>query len=113
MAKKSYSLALKKEVIDLDGTPYTLKEMTGAVRDQYMQEFNNRMITSADGKTKITNYSGLQSKLVSFCLFDKEDKPVPEEVISKWPSSTVEALFKDSQLISGISKGEEEKAKNA
>ncbi len=110
MAKK-YSLELKQETIDLGGETYTLKEMSGAVRDQYTQEFSNRMTTSADGKTTIKNYNGLQAKLVSFCLFDKDDKPVSEEAISKWPASTVEALFHDAQMISGIIKGEKE-AKN-
>jgi hypothetical protein len=107
-----YSDEFKSLPIKISGRDYTLKEIDGTQRDAYLNDMASRM-KFEDGKPAgIKNFTGLQSKLLSMCLFDPDGKPVPQAVINKWPSSLQAALFDEARKLSGLDKEAGEEAKN-
>ena len=106
----------KVRVTDENGltTRMTLKEMTGANRDKYVQKQAARAKTSADGKTSwITNFDNIQVDLIERCLFDENEKPVPAMVIAQYPASVQVALFKACGELNSLDMASEEKEKNS
>lgn len=101
---------------DAKGVPthYTLREMDGNQRDEHMQDSASRMKFDEKGNAKgLSSYKGIQSKLISLCLFDAEGKPVPEKTINAWPATTISGLFKAAQQLNSLGDDAEAAAKNA
>lgn len=96
-------------------TDYILRELDGEGRDAYLNNLGSRMRHNPkDGTPQgVKNFTGLQSSLVSKCLFTKEgDKPVPETEVQKFPASVQSALFERAKEISGLDDDAEEEAGN-
>lgn len=119
MKDLSFSLKLKELPVKIETTKgiektYTLKELTGAGRDAYMDDFSTRTIRDKDGKptAQMTKTKNFQAGLLHSCLFDDKDKPVDVEVIQSWPSNVVSDLFLAAQELSGLGRAAGEEAKN-
>jgi len=109
--RKSFSLKLKEEEIDIDGVPYRLRELTGAQRDAYIKTQSDRAERNVEGKViGVKNFDGIHTKLLSMSLVDASGKLVKEEVLRSWPSSVCEALYTAAQELSGLDKAEEKGA---
>jgi len=116
--KLSFSLKLKMLPAFLDDVEYTLKELTGAARDEHLDTMRERMkFNEETGKAVgINTLKGIQTGLLSLCLYDDKDKLVEKDVIAGWPSTTVTGLYEAAQKLSGLDedlKKREEKAKKA
>ena len=73
---------------------FTLKE---PMCDDVVQWRNLQMATVrfVDGKPQgVGQIADVEPLLVSLCLFDKDDKNVPQEHIETWPSKIVSKLYK-------------------
>lgn len=82
---------------------YKLREFDGVSRDAYVEFiFGCSELDEASGKRRITNPKGLETALLSRCLFDGEDKPVPPDVFDKWPERVRKELFKLAQELNGV-----------
>jgi len=120
MEELKFSLKLKEipvNITDVDGQEksYTLRELTGAQRDTFLDEMGSRL-KYAGGKIQgLTNYKGLQASLVSLCLHDDKGNSIKKEIIQSYPASVLSDLFDAAQDLSGLVVGEEEleKLKNA
>ncbi|GAF69709.1 unnamed protein product [marine sediment metagenome] len=113
MKELDFSTKLKEVPVKLDGKSYTLRELGGEERDQYVDLINERITISKDGEVEsISQYAGIRSKLVSDSLFDSEGANVSIETINKFPSSVLQSLFKKAQKLSAINKKNKKKAKN-
>ena len=114
--KLSFSLTLKTKSVELDDAEYTLKELTGAQRDDHMDSMRDRMDFSEKGETpRLKSFKGLQAGFLSLCLFDSKDKAVEQDVILSWPASVQGELYKIAQDLSGMNEvpaKNEEQAKN-
>jgi len=111
-----FTLKLKTLPVELDEKQYTLTELTGQQRDAYLNVSANRVKMDEKGKvTGIKNFDGLQTHLLSLSMRDPQGQLVLETEIKGWPSTVVEALYAESQKLSGLATGKEageEAAKN-
>ena len=113
------SLVRKTKKIKITGEDggtklYTLKEMTGANRDNYVSSQIKKAKIGPDGKpVGITDVDGAQSNLIAKCIYDENDKPIPESVIAQWPASAQTAVFKVCRDMNGMDEESEEKEKNS
>lgn len=104
------------DVEENDGTirTYTVRELSGALRDQFFDSMNRRSTgVTQDGIRSFKTFKGMYSDLLTLSLFDAHDQPVPAAIIQDWPSSTQEALFRIASELSGLDKKAAEKAKNS
>lgn len=118
--KLTFELKLKSIPVELanpvSNVPesYTLSELTGDKRDEYLNDTASRMKFDAQGKAQgVKDFKGMQAKLVSLCLTKGNGgEKVSIDTINTWPASVVSALFKEAQKLSGL-ETPEEPAKNA
>jgi hypothetical protein len=108
---------LKTVSVEIEGADgianaYTIKELTGAEREKYLDTVSARMKYVGDKPVGFTTYEGSYTKLLAMCLYDSTGAKVNVETIKQWPQSTVEALFKEAQSISGLIATAEGEAKN-
>lgn len=117
---ESLTLSLKRNTLpvtltDDDGIEknYELRELSGADRDRYLTDMSKRMSYGKDGKAQgISNFDGLQARLVSMSLYDSEGKQVPFDQIQSFPAKVLSALFDAAQELSALNVSGEEAAKN-
>lgn len=92
---------------------YTLQELDGLERDQYLNELANRMKVGKDGKPQgIRDFKDLQAKLVSRSLVNEKGENVLVAVIQKWPVHVQKGLFDTAQKLSALEEASEKDAKN-
>ena len=86
-----------------DGTEYecVLREMTGEVRDAYLQGMMGRMDMGAAGGPRMKNVKDVQATLIALCLF-KENKQVPVDEIKRFPARVQKALHEKCQEMNGL-----------
>ena len=88
---------------------YRLMELDGTHRDVYMNKIRDNTVVSQDGKPlRMKTFEGSQSGLLALCVFDANNKQVPEETIQMWPASTLTALFNMAQEMSKLNVSEDE-----
>lgn len=99
-----FSLTVASAPVTLDGKPYTLRELTGAQRDQYLTTSAARLLKNEEGKAiGVKDFNGHQSELLCLALTDDSTNTlVPQETIAGWPGSTVSKLFKKAQALSNL-----------
>lgn len=123
-----FSLKLKSIPVVLEDTTgnkgdFTLIEMDGEGVDKWhgfvQEKLNLAPESNEDGSIKVkvksdTNLdlTGMESKLLSMCLFDSKNVLVPEGVIQKFPAHVRTALFDAAQKINGLDVESKKKAKN-
>lgn len=88
----------------------SVKEMTGAQRDSYFNKANTK--TKIDPTNNqvvgLRDYDGLYSTLLSYCLYDKDDKIIPESKIQEWPDSAQRALWEVAKDLNGLDKDKQD-----
>lgn len=113
-------LRLKRKEVEVemegvDGKPvkYILREMSGGERDAYLNSVADRMKYAADGKVAgVKNFSGIQSLLLSACLYGPDGKMVEAKDIELFPASTVGELFAMAQELNALNNKGMDQAKN-
>ena len=107
--RKTVSVVLEDE----SGTEhnYTLKELSGAERNTYLNKMTGR-VKMVNGQAQgIKSFDGFQADLLRISLFNDDDEPVSVDEIEALPSSTQQALFDKAQELSGLN-AEPDSAKN-
>lgn len=85
-------------------TTFTLKEMFGGIRQEWQESQRQRYGLDYSGQPAgLTKFKGLEADLISKCLFDENDKPIPAEMVQGWPSSTQAALYQLCIQLNAIS----------
>lgn len=105
---------LPVELEDENGvtTKYTLRQMDGAQRDEFLNDQARRMEvvgTNPDGtqQTKISDFTGLHAKLLSLCLTeDATGKPPTLATIQSWPADVQQELYKEAKKLNGLGEAE-------
>ena len=101
-----------------DGTVsnYVLREFSGGVREQHMDENIKRMIMDDSGNmVGVKSYLGSESKLVARCLFEitpSGEKQVSIGTVQAFPSHVQEALVDKAREVCGLNVEAKEEAKN-
>jgi len=114
---KKYSLRLKSMPLVIEDESgveqhYTLKELTGLQRDEFVNKTTARA-QDAKGKEKRHDAKGLASDLLAMCLYDSQSRLVPAQVINNWPSEMQQDIFMEAVELSGLMKKAEDASKNA
>lgn len=81
---------------------YTLREMTAADRDDYLDGLRQRIVNTPDGKQTIGNFKGMQADLLALCLKNPDGGDVTKEEIQAWPAPVVSDLFKAAQELNHL-----------
>ena len=89
---------------------YTLREASGAAACTYRNAMIRCTTLGSDGKaTRMDNIADTEPLLVSLCLFDDKNRPVPVETIRSWPSRIVTKLYNKAREISSLEEGPTER----
>jgi len=94
-------------IVDLDGKDrvYKLKELTGEQRDIYLGHFKFSM-TVVNDKPQLQTGEDFQAfsavQFLAMCLYDEDDKPIPEDAIKQFPATVISQLHKAAQTLSGL-----------
>ena len=98
-----FSSKLKTQPVKIDGKKHTVKELTGEQRDDHGDYVRTTNMNVEGSIIKgIKTMKGLQSKLLSLCLYDENGELVPQDVIEKYPAKMQGALHKLAQKLSGL-----------
>lgn len=92
---KQFRTKIRSEKVSIDDqTDWSLIELSGKERDEFLMELKSRYVDST-GKlsNSIIKVKGLQAFLISMCLRTPAGDIVPIEVIQQWPAETVLALY--------------------
>ena len=108
-----FELKLKQQDVELSKEKYTIFELTGRQRDEYLNNVSQRVKYVNGVATGMSNLTGLQSSLLAMCLKDEDGKLVKESVIQDFPGSVQSQLFTIAQKLSGLDQAEKiEEVKN-
>lgn len=107
-----FSLDLAEVPVELDSKSgesraYVLREMTGKQRDLYLQSLRKKATVGKDGQVTLNNFDGLQSNLLTRCLFNSDGENVSEDEIQEFPSKVQTILFEKCQELNGLNQEEE------
>jgi len=91
---------------------YTMTELNGTEREAYLNSIVGKFEVTSSGKSRVKNFTGLQSNFLAKCVRDDAGVLVPTKVIDKWPSGLQSELYKRGQRMSGMDETAEEDAKN-
>ena len=87
----------------IKGKRYTLKEASGDAACRYRNAVLSALQVSKTGEvTGARNLADTEPLLVSLCLFDEQDKPVPIKTVRSWPARVVRTLFEKAADISDL-----------
>ncbi len=98
---------------------FILREFVGIGRKEWFEFLGGSasLNKNEDGEfevmiEKVEALAGMQTRLLSLCLFDEKDVAVTEEYINSTFTATVlDDLFKAAQELNGLNKEAEEEAK--
>jgi hypothetical protein len=92
---------------------FTLREFNDTQRDEWMEFIREAGLTSEEA-AKEKSHTGLQSELVSRCLYDPQGERVTlESLRTEWPATVITALFMKSLDMNALTKEALDEAKNA
>lgn len=112
--RKRLSKRLKEEAFDMecdDGQvrTYTVRELAGTQRDEYMESRKENFNHDKDGNvTGIKTMKGMIANLLKHCVYDDTGKVVSAEEIERWPISTQQELFQMALEVSNVMPKKEE-----
>jgi hypothetical protein len=91
---------------------YTMRELTGEEREAYLNGIRDKFEVMPNGKSRVRNFTGLQSGLLAKCVYDDNGALVPLKLINKWPAKLQSDLYKRANKMSGMDETAEDDAKN-
>jgi hypothetical protein len=83
---------------------YTIREMSVAEREQYVDLLRVNMIFNSEGKAVgVKKMEGTSSALLTRCMQDvSANRLVTKEQVEKWPSRVVEQLVEEANRLNGF-----------
>ena len=89
--------------VKLQGKTYSLREASEDAACRWRNAVLKAVKPDSNGKpTCLDNLSDTEPFLVSLCLFDDKDKPVPLPVVRSWSARIVKKLFAAVKEISDL-----------
>ena len=124
MAELVFETTLKEVPVTVDGKSYILRELDGRQKGKYLNKMGGRIVLNSKGEvSSFKDYAGLESTLLSLCLYGEDGKLVPPSIMdgtpdtTGWPSTVLGKLFDAAQDLSGLNeesrKKQEAEAKNS
>jgi hypothetical protein len=113
-----FSLKLKTESIVITNAQgkdenWELREMISAERDKFMDLLKERVELDGEGNVKtIKKVEGTHNELLTRTLF-LNGIPVKADVLNSWPATAVGELYRQSQILNGLTKAVSEQQAEA
>lgn len=113
-----YDEGLPEEPVKIRGVggiikEYILRCMEGFEREKYIDEFSAKVRFDAAGKPLgLKNYKGMETDLLSRCLWTPDGKRVPREWVNGLPPTVLSSLYKRAEKLCSLDKGSRQAAKN-
>ena len=109
---------LKEVPVEIDGKSHILRELDGHQKGKYLNAMGGRITLNSKGEVaSFKDYSGLESVLLSKCLYGEDGVLVATTVMDGWPSTMLSKLYNTAQELSGLTEesreGQEAEAKNS
>jgi len=118
MAELVFETTLKEVPVTIDSKSYILRELDGRQKGKYLNKMGGRIVLDKEGNIKaFKDYAGLESTLLSLCIYDSDNKLVEALVMDGtedkrgWPSSMLGELFDAAQELSGLNEEARKKQK--
>lgn len=112
VTKKRKSRPLEVENEDGTITNLTIREMTGTLRDRWMNQMGKAVKIDPTGKNgKIQDHTGLYAGLIAACCYNEKGLQLAEGEVQSWPASQQELVFEICQEMNGLTKKAEEAEK--
>lgn len=103
------SLEQRTRIVKYRGKKYTLREASCGVAVHYMNQRQECYVYGDNGELiAMRKVASLEPLLISGCLFDENDTPVPESVILDWESRVTRALYDEAFSISELGSKDKE-----
>lgn len=103
MADLVFVTTLKEIPVKIDDKDYILRELDGKQKGKYLNKMGSRIVLNEKGQvSSFKDYTGLESSLLSECIYDSDGKLVPASVMDTWPSTVLTKLFDVAQELSGL-----------
>lgn len=118
LADTEYSLDLEEVIIKIKNKAgvlvvYTIRELTGDGRNEYMNFQAMKARYGSDGKVSgIKDIKGLETRLAALSLFGPDNKPVTEKELAAFPGKLLKKIAMIASRISGLDDKAEQRAKN-
>jgi len=121
METLKFNLTITKIPVDLtkeDGTTehWTLTALDGRGRGDHTNFVmdNTEEYTDDNGieRTRLTDFTAIQTRLISVSMLDAKGKPAPYEQVLEWPSPVCAALYSKAREISGLDEEAKKNSKN-
>ena len=110
---KKKSVPVEMETAEGTTEAYSLVELSGKDRDDYLNAMATKMKYNAKGEPiGIKTFKGLQASLLCLCLEDPNNAKVTQVDLEKYPASVVNELFKAAQKLNALDEEGQEEAKN-
>lgn len=119
MAELIFKTTLKEVPVTIDDKPYIVRELDGQALSNWRKTDGSTISVDEAGKATIQglNIKDPEIELLSICLFDMEEKLVPQTTIKKWGATALQGLYKVAQELNGLTREsrqkQEDKAKNS
>lgn len=95
--------------VKVNGEIYTLREASGDAAFKFRNAAMKCTKLGPDGKpSSVENIADIEPLLISMCLFDSKDKPVPVAKIRSWKSRICKKLYQQILEISELEETEDE-----
>jgi len=109
MEKLEFKLTLKEVPVILDGKNHVLRELNGSQKGKYLNKMSKQITLNEKGKISgFKDLAGLETALLSLCLYDEKDVLVPIEILESFPSSVLGKLQEAASELNGLNeKGQE------
>lgn len=111
MKPLSFTTKTKTVPVELNGEVYSLVEMTGLLRDEYLDTTKDRFKFNNEGKAAgISSFSGMQAELIVRTLKDGKGNFVSVDFVQSLPCTVTSALFDAAQELNNLGSKDEGKA---
>ncbi len=106
----------REEQIKIDGDVYTLREISEAGSIEERRQMSKGITLDAEGRPSAVPLDALpenEAFVVSRCLFDSNNAPVPLDTIKSWPRRVVRTLADKCQKLNEVKKDEPKNSPSA
>ena len=89
MAELRFETTLKEVPVTIDSKSYVLRELDGRQKGKYLNKMGGRIVLNSKGEvSSFKDYAGLESTLLSLCLYGEDSKLVPPSIMDGTPDTT-------------------------
>lgn len=116
--EEEFTTTLKTLPVKINGETWTIREITGPQRNQFLDHNRGKMdIKKKEGtdevEVTVKSFEGQGMDILMLTLYKPTGEIVSPAELDTWPANTILKLAEKSMTLSGLNKKGEEQAKNS